>query len=198
MPEEGELFETVDSIWREIMNEKHLKAGVLSVFSKPNILDRLKSSIEKLETIHKGLGEYLEQKRLYFPRFYFMSNDELLEILSETKDPLKVEPYLKNCFEGIKKLVYNDIKEIEAMESAENEIVPFVKHVIPDEASGLVEKWLKQVEEVMRLSLRRESVKALKKYASTELKDWINKFPGQVILATSSIVWTAHVENVIY
>ena len=75
----------------------------------------------------------------------------MLEILSETKDPTRVQPHLKKCFEGIAALAFAENADVSSMESAEGEAVPFSTVVMPRKANGAVEKWLVQVRPLLLL-----------------------------------------------
>ncbi|KAL0984291.1 hypothetical protein UPYG_G00139540 [Umbra pygmaea] len=197
MPEEGRKFATVDRYWKDIISEALKDTRVLVATAQPNMLGRLQESNLFLEDIQRGLNTYLEQKRLYFPRFFFLSNDELLEILSETKDPTRVQPHLKKCFEGIAKLEFTEDKEITGMISSEKEIVPFSAMLYPGKAKGMVEKWLLQVERMMMTSVRDVIHKGLDQYVQVPRKKWVLQWPGQVVICASSIFWTSEVSEAI-
>ncbi|KAL2622255.1 hypothetical protein R1flu_002460 [Riccia fluitans] len=151
MPTEGELFQTVDQTWRDVMKKTNANSLALIAAQDPERLTKLIEANRLLEVINKGLAQYLEVKRVAFPRFFFLSNDEMLEILSETKDPLRVQPHLKKCFEGIDSLKFESNLDVTAMISAEGESVQIVDKFNPQTAQGAVEKWLIQARLILFL-----------------------------------------------
>ena len=69
----------------------------------------------KLELIWRALEDYLDRKRRVFPRLFFLSNYELLEILSRLKTPSAIQPFLRKCFEGIHSLEFDKYEDIISM-----------------------------------------------------------------------------------
>lgn len=101
----------------------------------PDVMSSLSEMDETLTRIQKSLDQYLEKKRQAFPRFYFLSSEDLLEILGQSRgafscrgdfctlshpvgvpahslrvlpDPNAVQKHLKKCFDAIHRLRIED------------------------------------------------------------------------------------------
>ncbi|RKO99706.1 hypothetical protein CXG81DRAFT_14142 [Caulochytrium protostelioides] len=196
LPSEGRRFQNINKIWRAHMQAAATNPAIIHVAAQDGVVDKLKECNADLELIQKGLNQYLELKRLFFPRFFFLSNDEMLEILSETRDPTRVQPHLKKCFEGIDSLEFTKLGVITDLYSAQKERIALVQPV-PTASSGSVEAWLLQVQRSMLASMQDICRRAVKDYTEKPREAWVLDWPGQAVIAVSSIFWTYEVEQAI-
>jgi dynein heavy chain len=155
------------------------------------VLDWLRNANETLAKTQKRVEDHLETKRQAFPRFCFLSNDELLEILAQARNPMAVQPHLIKCFDCIKKLDFapSDVAlDITTMISSEGEIVPFIK---PVRTRGAVEEWLCRVEDAMAATLHKLLREAHLDAPQTSMErlGWCRRHPSQLVLTAAQIGW---------
>lgn len=190
-------FRRVQTTWEDLTNEVSDDPTVTSLKNIPQLLPRLKDSLTTMELILKELDDYLDMKRAKFSRFYFLSNEEMLSILSETKDPQLVQPHLRKCFEGIAELVFTIENDITGMKSDMGEIIDFETKIVPKNYKSAVEEWLVKIEEQMRISLKARVEEALVDLSQhkNSRKAWLRRWQGQCILLCSQFSWTMLVED---
>ncbi|KAK2919405.1 hypothetical protein Q8A73_003776 [Channa argus] len=209
LPAESRMFVKVDKSWKEIMGKVKKMPNALKAATQPDLLETFQQHNALLEEIQKCLEAYLESKRVIFPRFYFLSNDELLKILAQTRNPQAVQPHLRKCFDAITRLEFAllqeqpsgaigtalDVaeqktiysKDILYMVSPEGEKVGLTKGL---KAQGNVEDWLCKVEEAMFSSLHRFSKAAIADYQMKSREEWVVAgHPAQVVLTISQMMW---------
>jgi len=149
---------------------------------------------QQLILCEKALAEYLETKRLFFPRFYFVSSADLLDILSIGNQPKLVMKHLTKLFDSIAKLELgvNEKNEIAAlgMYAKDGEYVKFDEI---SECVGPVEIWLNKAQQRMRSSLRSYMGHAVIAYEEKPREHWLFDYPAQVSLCGTQIWWTTEV-----
>ncbi|KAL4669500.1 hypothetical protein H8959_008054 [Pygathrix nigripes] len=130
LAKDARRFDGVDAEFKELMFKTAKVENVLEATCRPNLYEKLKDLQSRLSLCEKALTEYLETKRIAFPRFYFISSADLLDILSKGAQPKQVTHHLAKLFDSIADLQFEDNQDVSAhravgMYSKEKEYVPF-------------------------------------------------------------------------
>ena len=196
-------FKNIDADFIGLMKKVAQNPHIIEVYNIKDlskILDNISTMLTKVE---KALGEYLEKQRLAFSRFYFVGDEDLLEIIGNSNNPAKIQRHLNKMFMGINHLLF-DTQEgkmpvITGMRSKEGETVSFIEPVDINEDPKVV-AWLTKVEQMMQTT-----VATLLDQAMTEIRQmttfriesylkWVRKYPAQVIILCTQILWSDKME----
>ena len=190
LPQEQARFDRIDSTFLDLLAEIKENTNVMSLASIPGVQDTVGMLTSQLEQCSKALNNYLEQKRSKFPRFYFIGDDDLLEILGQAKNPTVILTHLRKLFAGIHGVDFTpDKKRIVAMRSSKGEVVPLAEPVlITDE----VESWLQDLSDAMKATLRQMLAECVR-----DKEPDYDKYPAQILCVAEMVIFTSNCERAI-
>ncbi|KAI8425207.1 hypothetical protein MSG28_007028, partial [Choristoneura fumiferana] len=190
LPEDSRRFDNIDKTFKELLKDIGNTPNVVASTNKAGLLDKLEELMKNLNLCEKALNDYLETKRLAYPRFYFVSSADLLDILSNGNNPPAVGRHLTKLYDNLAKLVFpKGSKHAFEMISKENEEhVPFKAPCC--DCSGKVELWLNRVTDCMRYTLRDIFEHAVISYEDKPRDEWVFDWPAQPALVSTQIWWT--------
>ncbi|KAK4574575.1 dynein heavy chain [Recurvomyces mirabilis] len=198
LPVESSRFANINSEFMNVLKKVYRSPQVLEVLNIPDVQRSLERLADLLNKIQKALGEYLEKERVAFPRFYFVGDEDLLEIIGNSNDTVRIAKHLRKMFAGISGLDMDGEQNILGLTSKEGEHVGLRKPISLI-ATPKVNEWLKALENGMRESLSESLVEAVSVFEAIEEGDtdafeaYISEYPAQIVVLAAQACWTSQV-----
>jgi len=206
LKEEYTSFCNVDAQIKSVLLDISLSPGLVEGITEASGFDRI---LGDLNEIVRSLSKFLESQRAAFPRFFFVSDADLLLTLSIT--PKRMDdllPVLGKLFPGVGHLKY-ELTESGSIRatgvlSKEGESLPLHAAVCFQDGASMPD-FLSDMDKAMKHSLKsnlltavqafEELIFAAQKATSISLQDALDSFPSQLFLLAGRIVFARKVEE---
>jgi len=158
LPAEWSRFKSVDGEFIQLMRRISNRPYAMEALNIDNLQRTLERLANLMTVIQKALGAYLEKQRNDMSRFYFLGDDDLLEIIGNASEPGKVLPHLGKMFASLATCNSVPCEEegvltkFDAMISKDGEKVPLDDPITVTHKMS-VKDWLKELENGMHTTL---------------------------------------------
>lgn len=205
LPVESARFQNINSELFVILRKVYKSPLILDVINIPGIPQSIERLADLLNRVQTALGGYFEKERQNFARFYFIGDEDLLEIIGKSNDIVHVERHLSKMFAGIHSFVYDGENSVlTGVKSIEGETLEFSQPVSLIKTPNVVD-WLKDVEEQAKVAVSDRLKEAHESFVSLVGQDftpkkfmiWIQKYPSQTISLALQIYCTEQCETAI-
>lgn len=199
LPVESNRFTNISYEFMSLLKKVARYLVVMDVVAIPGIQTSMDKFGDSLVKVRKSLSDYLEKQREIFPRFYFVGNEDLLEIIGASVDMDRVNKHFKKMFPGI------ELVEFERESSTIVAIHGTGERVVLSEPVSLIKyphlnEWLRELETEIKVTLSKSVGECLKHFASAIGGDMPSleaalEFPSQVVTVASQVAFTRYVET---
>ena len=205
LPLEAKRFQNIDKQFiKAVQNAVETQNVVEVCYVNDLMTNTLPILTEQLELCQKSLTAFLDTKRAEFPRFYFVSDPTLLEILSLGSDPQSVTPHFQSgLFDSLTEVTFDKVDKTKMLEmfSQQGECVKFIENVDgileprPVIAQGNIEVWLQSLVDGMQRSIRGVIKMANSAVHEQDLETFIFGHPAQISLLGIQFLWTSDMQG---
>ena len=191
LPSEQQRFNRIDTEFRDIMQQVEIEPKLFNLVDERihhGIGNTLATMVDQLERCQKALSDFLEEKRSAMPRFYFIGDDDLLEILGQSTNPAVIQSHLKKLFQGLFKVFFNEKQtSIVQFGSSANEHVKLMNDI---KLTNKVEEWLTSLEKEHKKTLARLTSECLQQSNTSDY----DTYPSQVLCIAENVRFSDRAE----
>ncbi|EAN79295.1 dynein heavy chain, putative [Trypanosoma brucei brucei TREU927] len=209
LPEDAKNFAEADRVFRLLMSKAHKYTNVIEVVCSDVLKNEvgrdegLEHTLNYIQSIlvqcEKSLADYLETKRKIFPRFFFVSATDLIDILSKGSDPRAVMVHMSKIIDSVDTFSFSDNpnpqagpKDAYEMISVQGEKVALAEDFT---CEGPVEVWLNGLIGAMCKAVKKQIKEANASYVEKPRNEWIYQYPCQAVIVASRIWFTTEVHQ---
>lgn len=209
LPEDTTRFASIDQNVQTTLKNAWAVQNVKEAFNEVGVSKNLEFVLEQLDLCKKSLADFLDGRRRQFPRYYFVSEADLLDILSNGGHPEKILSHIPKVYLSTKTINFSeDYKSedgrpvaIEFVAGVGSEICSFEPAVPLD---GKVEIYMQTLLDAQKTSIFQTVKRSLVRYQQQARKEWVlakdkvsgNPLdPAQTTLLVLAINYVSEVEE---
>ncbi len=196
LPEDSKRFDGIDAQWKDLMKEAVNEVNAVLACNLEGRLDTIEGMLAGLEKCEKALADYLETKRLAYPRFYFVAGADLLDILSKGSNPQLILKHMPKCFDNIKTLEFNKDDKGDPTKVAigmYSEEMEYVSWPATFTCEGAVEVWLYNLTNHTHDALTVRTTECVGAFDEKPREQFIFDWCAQLVSVICRIVYTEDV-----
>lgn len=199
LPSQFSTFKTVDNEQVTLMKKVSSQPSCLGLLLYENLAKQLERCDATMVLIQKSLIDYLDAQREIFPRYYFVNNNDLVEIIGNSNEPSKIISHLGEMFAGVVSVDLSTARvpnknSVDKMSSKEGEFITLINAV---DVGVTPTQWLSALEKeiISTLAVLMQKCMANLPSSDADLIKWVDGFPAQIGILASQVTWCASIEK---